>query len=101
MFSIAYIKHMREGGKQNSKWKGQSLKCIVVGTCSKSDRLLFYHPPSKQILSCADGYKFDTFSPSGLQFGEKFDGDFIFNIKSDYAFLHSKPTHENNATDFH
>jgi deoxyuridine 5'-triphosphate nucleotidohydrolase len=98
LFTVAYIKHMRDEGKALSKWKGQSLKCIVVGSCTKSDALLFYHPPSKQLLSCADGYTFDTYSPSGPQFNEKFDGDFIFNIKSDYKYHHLKPTHATNDT---
>ena len=98
MFSVAYIKHMRDEGKQISKWKTQSLKCIVVGTCNKSNSLLFYHPPSKQILSCADGYKFDTFAPSGLQFDERFDGNFLFNIQSDHQSIHRPPTHEKEST---
>jgi dUTP pyrophosphatase len=70
MFSTAYIKQVQEDGPGH-KWKSRSLKCICVGTCPDSDALLFYHPPSKQTLSCADGYRFDSFSPSGPQFGEK------------------------------
>ena len=75
-------------------------KCIVVSTCDKSNALLFYHPPSKQLLSCADGYKFDTCSPSGDQFNEKIDRDFIFNVKSDYQYHHQKPSHNTNTTVF-
>jgi hypothetical protein len=99
LFSIAYIKHMREEGKQVSKWKSQSLKCIVVGTCHKSNGLLFYHPPSKQLFSCADGYNFDPSGPSGLHFDDKYDGDFVLIVQSDnQVFMHRKPTHELEAT---
>ena len=101
LFSIAYIKQMRHEGKHLSKWKSQSMKCIVVGTCSKSNGLLFYHPPSKQLFSCADGYKFDPTTPAGLHFNEKYDGDFFLNVKSDNVHhIHRKPTHEDNATVF-
>ena len=74
------------------------MKCIVVGKCSNSDGLLFYHPPSKQLLSCADGYKFDTFMPAGPQLGENFDGNFVFNLQSDVDTIHRAPTHEEKST---
>jgi hypothetical protein len=66
LFSTAYIKQVRTQGTNKSKWKSQSLKCIAVGRCPKSDGILFYHPLSKQTLTCGDGFKLDTFSPSGL-----------------------------------
>jgi hypothetical protein len=60
LFTTAYIKQIQEEGP-GSKWKTRSLKCICVGTCPDSNALLFYHPPSKQTLSCANGYWFDSF----------------------------------------
>ncbi len=102
MFSTAYIKYMRDDKADyqedptNIKWSSQSLKCIVVGTCSKSDGLLFYHPPTKQTFSCADGYKFDINAPAGAHFNERYDGNFIFNLKSDTGTSHIAPSHEKN-----
>lgn len=68
-----------------------------MGTCNKSDGLIFYHPPSKQTLTCGDGYRFDTFSPPGPQFGQQYEGDFIFNTKAALTSIHKPPTHEENA----
>ncbi len=104
MFSTAYIRYMNldadmyKDATINKKWASDSLKCIVVGTCATSDGLLFYHPPSKKTFSCADGYKFDTFAPAGIQFNERYDGTFTFALKSDTATSHIAPTHEKNAT---
>jgi deoxyuridine 5'-triphosphate nucleotidohydrolase len=98
MFSIAYIKHVRDNGTTSNKWKTKSLKCIVIGQCNKSDGLVFFHPPSKQTFTCGDGYKFDTFSPSGPQFELNFDGNFTFNTQSDLDGIHRPPTHEEGTT---
>ncbi len=103
MFSTAYIRYMHADNEAyqtdevNKKWAADSLKCIVVGTCTTSDGLLFYHPPTKRTFSCGDGYKFDTFAPSGIQFGERYDGNFTFVLKSEEV-CHIAPTHEKNAT---
>jgi hypothetical protein len=101
MFSVAYIKYRREGGRVKDKWSAQSLKCIAVGTCQKSDGLLFYHPPSKQLITCGDGHKFDTFSPSGPQFNQKFDGNFVFSFNSTRDAVHRPPSYELSAKVFY
>jgi hypothetical protein len=98
VFSIAYIRQHQEDGQDKNKWSSKSLKCILVGKCNKSDSLLFYHPPSKQTLSCADGYRFDMVSPAGPHFGKHYDGDFIFTTKSALSVIHKPPSHEENAT---
>ena len=82
------------------KWKGKTLKCIAVGQCPISDCLLFYHPPSKQTLSCGQGYKFDISHPSGPEFNLEYDNKFIFNTKASIDYIHRPPTHEQNATVF-
>jgi hypothetical protein len=41
LFSTSYIKYRREGGAVKNKWSSQTLKCIVVGTCNRSNGLLF------------------------------------------------------------
>ena len=96
MFSIAYIKQMRAEGHNKSKWKSQTLKCIAVGKCNDSDSILFYHPPSKQTLSCSNGYTFDTFTPTNTHFNEKFDANFTFNTQSDLDTIHQPPAHDQN-----
>jgi dUTPase/transposase InsO family protein len=88
MFSTSYIKYRRAHGSVKNKWTTQTLKCIVVGTCRNSDGLLFYHPPSKQVITCGDGHRFDTFSPSGPQFNEKFDGSFTISSESSNQSIH-------------
>jgi hypothetical protein len=98
LFSIAYIRQHCENGQEKNSWSSKSLKCIVIGKCNKLDSLLFYHPPSKQTLSCGDGYWFDTSSPAGPHFGQHYDGDFIFNTKSATDAIHRPPTHEANTT---
>ena len=52
-----------------------------------------FYPPSKQVLSCNDGYCFDTFYPSRPLLDETFDDTFISNIKIDEYRLHLAPTH--------
>ena len=99
MFSTAYIKQdNKSGGMHKSKFATQSLKTICVGTCPQSDSLLFYHPPSKQLLSCADSYYFDNFAPAGPTFGETYDGSFTWNTKSSLSTIHLPPTHQQSDT---
>jgi hypothetical protein len=98
MFSKAYIKISRkQGGAHLNKFQSQSLKVICVGKCPKSDSLLFYHPPSQQLISDADGHRFDNFSPSGPQFGLQYDGAFVLTRKSDQP-IHQSPAHEEQST---
>ncbi len=99
MFCLAYIKQPRMDGQAKNSWVSKTLKCILVGKCNQSDSLLFYHPPSKQLLSCADGYRLDTYSPSGPHFNQTYEGDFIFNLKSDLEQpIHHPPAHEENSS---
>ena len=100
MFSTSYIKQTTSKGRHKNKWKSQSLKVICIGSCPDSDGLLFYHPDTKSIISCADNYKFDTYLPAGPQFGESFDGRFTFTSKSSLQNIHMAPSHEKSATVF-
>ena len=93
MFSVAYINKYTQNGKTKNKWEGHSLKCIVIGQCPQSNALLFFHPPTKQVLSSAT-YKFDPFLASGPQFGEKYDGTFVMSNLGDMEHIHILPTHQ-------
>ena len=95
LFAVSYIKHPAAPG-EGVKWKDKSLKCIVVGRCPVSDSLLFYHPPTKQTLSCAENYRFDLSSPAGPHFNEQYETNFHFNTKSSIDDYFQKPAHENN-----
>ena len=100
MFSKAYVKVKTEqGGSHRNKFKTQTLKMICVGKCPKSDSILFYHPASKQLLSDADGHRFDNFSPSGPQFDLKYDGSLVMSRKSDLP-THQQLAHELNDSIF-
>ena len=89
---------MREEGSDKFKWHSHNLKYIAVGACNVSDCLLFYHPPSKQMFLCPDGFKFDAFSPAGPKFQEIYDGKFIFNTRASMDSIHRPPTHEHGTT---
>ena len=95
MFSLSYIKLPKRRQDDNSKWSSQTVKAIVIRRCPKSDGLLFYLPMSKQLISCGDGYKFDTSSPSGPHFGEKFDYNFYMNTRASLeTAIHRAPTYQ-------
>ena len=98
MFATAYKRQHRQDNRDISSWTSKSLKCVTVGSCPNSDGLLFYHPPSKQLLTCGDGYRFDTYSPAGPQFGQTYEGDFKFTTKSAIHNIHQRPSHELNST---
>ena len=101
LFAPAYIKkETLQGGSHLNKFQSQSIKTICVGTCPRSDSLLFYHPHTKKVLSCADGYVFDMYSPAGPTFGESYDGTFNLNTKSSLHTIHMAPTHEKNKEIF-
>ena len=102
MFSLAYIKQEREqGGTHKNKFKTRSLKCILVGSDSKSNGYLFYHPPSKQLLSGNNGHRLDTFLPAGPQFDQAFDGNFIFNTRGEMDAIHRPLTHDDGKQVFY
>lgn len=101
MFAISYIKQARDNGQDKTSWTSKTLKCILIGSCSKSDGLLFYHPPSKQILTCGDGFRFDLHSPAGPHFAQHYEGDFILTTKSARETIHIAPQHETNAEAFY
>ena len=100
MFATSYIKQETDGGKHKNKWKSQSLKTICVGTCPDTDGLIFYHPSTKTLLSCADKYRSDTYHPAGPQFNEPFDGRMKLNTKSSLENIHTAPSHETRASVF-
>ena len=73
MFSIAYVTQ-----PTISKFHSNAIKCICVGRCSKSNGILFYHPPTKRVFTDGNIVKYDFTLPSGPQFQEKYDGSFTF-----------------------
>ena len=99
LFSVADIKiDRRQGGHHRNKWESQSLRCITVGLSPKANCVMFYHPPSKQIIH-APKYRFDTFMPAGPQFNLTFDADFVFNTRADLEnSTHRPSSHENNTS---
>ena len=54
IFSIAYVKRFRNGVKHRSKAMSQSIKCVLVGNDSTSDRQLFYVPYTRSIMGSSD-----------------------------------------------
>ena len=76
-FSVAYVKHYKDGTKKRKKLKSQTIKCIVVGNDHKSDGRLFYVPKTKHLIGSAD-YVIDHIPPAGPVFGLKYDGHVDF-----------------------
>ena len=64
--------------------QGQSLRCIAVGRCTKSNGLTFYHPPTKQLLSSTD-FVLDPTLASGPTFKLPYEGGIFFNTYSDMS----------------
>ena len=56
MFSIAYIKLPQRRQDDGNKWSSQTVKCIAVGKCMKSDGMLFYIPQQNMIISCSENF---------------------------------------------
>lgn len=101
MFSKAYVKiETEQGGGHLQKFKSQTIKTICVGKCPKSDSLLFYHPPSKTIISNADGYRFDNNSPLGPQFDLKYDGSFVYMWMISFILVSQKRLRQNLKNNF-
>ena len=50
IFSIAYVERFRARVKHRSKAMSQSIKCVLVGNDSTSDRQLFYVPYTRSIM---------------------------------------------------
>ena len=96
LFATSYVRTSAGTPGRRNKWQSKTLKCIVVGKCDKSDGLLFYHPPSKQMITAANGYRFDTTHPSGPDFKLPYDQTFTFHTKGSLDYIHRPPTHEEN-----
>ena len=73
LFSIAYVKHFRDGSIHRKEGLSQSIKAILVGSDPKSDGKLVYVPHTKSIIGSAD-YDLDPSHLSGLVFGLTYDG---------------------------
>ena len=91
MFAVAYVTQ-----PTISKSHSNAIKCICVGRGSKSNGILFYHPPTKRIFTDGNIAKFDFTLPSGPQFQEKYDGSFTFTSKADLDSILHRPLPFNN-----
>ena len=58
IFSVAYVHKTRDGTTNCLTFHSNILRCIAVGRHDFSDQLIFYHPPTKQIV-CSDDYTLD------------------------------------------
>eukprot|EP00957_Ditylum_brightwellii_P063151 4793665-Ditylum_brightwellii.AAC.1 len=67
MFSLSYLRRLRDNTGYRATADSQSIKAICVGNDKKSDRLLFYVPSSKSLISSSD-YTLDPSIPSGPVF---------------------------------
>ena len=92
MFAVAYVTQ-----PTLSKFHSNAIKCICIGRCSKSNGILFYHPPTKRIFTDGNVVKFDLTLPAGPEFKEQYDGSFTFNSKADLDSILHRPLPFNNS----
>eukprot|EP00957_Ditylum_brightwellii_P123505 9416665-Ditylum_brightwellii.AAC.1 len=59
-----------------------SLKCIIVGNCSKSNAFTFYHPESNKIITLID-FTLDHTLPTGPTFNLKYQHNISHNRLAD------------------
>ena len=57
----------------SNKFESHSLKCIIVDRDSRSNGLLYYHPPTKTTFVDGNEYRFDFNSTAGPSFGINYD----------------------------
>ena len=91
MFAVAYVTQ-----PTISKFHSNAIKRICIGRCSKSNGMLFYHPPTKRIFTDGNVVKFDFTLPAGPQFQEKYDGLFTFTSRADLDSILHRPLPYNN-----
>ena len=73
LFSVAYVKSLRDGLIHKKEELYQSINAILVGIDPNLDEKLFYVPHTKSIIKSAD-YDLDPSHPSGPVFGLIYDG---------------------------
>ena len=78
MFSVGYVSELRDGSKDRLNMHSKTLRAIAVGRSDKSNCLLFYHPPTKQLLTSAD-FRLDENLAAGPAFGLTYDGGLYIN----------------------
>ena len=97
LFSIAYIRRTKDNTTERTKMQAKSLRTIAVGRCTKSNGLLFYHPPSQQLLSSTD-YILDPTLTSGPTFKLQYEGGIFFNTYDDISDRKRPPTYAPEST---
>jgi len=97
LFSLAYVRRLRDSNTMREKMQSTALQCILVGKSTVSDGLEFYHPPSKQVITSSD-YKLDLTKPAGQVFNLKYDGGIFFNLQNNDADTLRPPGIDINTT---
>ena len=97
LFSIAYIDKQENSNINRASVITQSLRVIALVKFSKSNCLEFYHPPSKQIITCAV-YKLDPKLAVVPVFNYKYDGGLLFNAYHNEADIYRKTKYDLDST---
>jgi hypothetical protein len=96
MFSLAYVRKVKDGNIKRVKFRNASIKCILIGKCSKSNAYMFYDPISQQEITSID-FTFDSTLPTGPIFDLKYDRNISINRMSD-GFKHIAPLYAPETT---
>ena len=86
MFSVAWVHR-----PSSHKFESRSIKCIVVGRDSKSDGLIFYHPPTKTTFVDGNQHRFVPSDPAGPSFGIPYNGSFSFTSQASLDSILHRP----------
>ena len=99
LFSLAYIRKMRDGSIKRSKYVTHSEACIVVGRSHNTNGLLFYNPTSRETYTSVD-YVLDPTIAAGPYFNYKYSPSCYFGSKSDND-TQPIPLHPPGSTVYH
>ena len=78
LFSVAYVRKVKDGTTKRNKFSGHSLRTIIVAKSDRSNGYTFYHPPSGQYIESID-FVLDPTLPSGSVFNIQYESSVNFN----------------------
>ncbi len=80
MFSTGFFRHQRDGSQHCSGISdSKTMQGITLGSCWKSDGMLFYCPHNKQIYTSSD-YKLDEGKNTPNTFNLHYDGGIFIGL---------------------
>lgn len=92
LFSVGYITKYKDVTTSRRNIDSHSIRVILIGKNTKSNSLIFYHPPTQKVLA-PDSYRLDETLPTGPVFHLEFDGGLHFNRYTNFSDMIRPPTY--------